>query len=363
MGSAARARLRLDTDSWIRTGADRGEIIVWTEGAREPRTLRLRRGLMGFEAHGDDFPAALAAYGAGRLPPLRGRVGLPRRYRVRPRIENLFDPHAEMMPVTPWLLALKDDETFDFAARAILGLLLEPASTVMERVDDDIVLRRSTDSISLDLLSDGYRSMLTLAVDLMSTFLKRFGSLSAAEGIVLVDEISAHLHPRWQMRVVKAFQAAFPRLQIIATTHDPLSLRGVGDSEVVVLRRDGERRVSRLPADDTPSVRGLRVDELLTSEIFGLNSTVDVKLDALYTRYYDLLASRARSSAELAALETARKELDQLRQFGTTRRERLALEAADRYLAEERDTADPDDRELLDEELRKELRAIWSGET
>lgn len=74
--------------------------------------------------------------------------------------------------------------------------------------------------MSLEQLSDGYRSIITLAADLTHYFMSRYGSMTAAEGLVLVDELGAHLHPQWQMRVVSAFRNAFPRLQFIATTHD-----------------------------------------------------------------------------------------------------------------------------------------------
>lgn len=357
MGDAARGRLRLDLDEWIRHAEADAEICLWLDGEREPRVLRLRRGRGSAEVIGPDVPAAIAAYGAGRLPPLRGRTGLPRRYRVRPRIENLFDPHAELMPATQWLLSL-DDATFDFAARSIRRLLLEPESTVLYREGSHVMLDRGPESRPLDHLSDGYRSVLTLAADLMSAFLMRFGSLDAAEGILLIDELSAHLHPRWQMRIVRAFKEAFPRLQVVATTHDPLCLRGLEEGEVVVLRRDARRRVYSLPQEEVPPVRGLRVDELLTSEIFGLNSTVDEEVDGLFDLYYDLLATRNDSHR----LEQVREQLDRIRQFGTTRRERLALEAADRYLAEEWDVSDTAHREALTHEMRRELRAIWSGE-
>jgi uncharacterized protein (TIGR02646 family) len=363
MGEKARARLKLgDLDPWIRHGAAEGQIVAWMEGALEPRTIVLRRGARQIVVEGDDMPAAMAAYGAGRLPMLRDPDHLPRRFRVRPRIESLFDPHTRLMPATRWLLSL-DPPTFDYAARAIHRLLSEPDSSWLQQDRDDVLLHRDRGPVSLRDLSDGYRAMLTLAADMMSTFLMRFGTLDAAEGIVLVDELSAHLHPRWQMRIVSAFRQAFPRLQVIATTHDPLCLRGLQDGEVIVLRRDTRtQRLYDLPPDEVPPLRGMRVDELLTSEIFGLNSTIDEELDALYHRYYELLARDGRAPGATDELKFLRAELDRHRQFGTTRRERLALEAADRYVAEEGGTSDPAERAVLSESLRSELRSVWAGD-
>src|SRR5690606_12707826 len=47
------------------------------------------------------------------------------------------------------------------------------------------------------------------------------------EGIVLVDELGAHLHPRWQLTLIQALKSLFPELQFIVTTHSPLLLGGL----------------------------------------------------------------------------------------------------------------------------------------
>ena len=52
------------------------------------------------------------------------------------------------------------------------------------------------------------------------------------EGVVLVDEIDLHLHPRWQRDVLKGLRAAFPKLQFIVTTHSPQVLSSVENRQV-----------------------------------------------------------------------------------------------------------------------------------
>jgi energy-coupling factor transporter ATP-binding protein EcfA2 len=361
MGSAARKRLKAPVRDWVRRGADRAEITVHTRGAIEPRVLRLYRESGRFEIEGDDTPAVLAAYGASRIPSPIDRGRLQRRYRVRPRVESLFDPHAELMPSRRWLQSL-DEPAFDFAARALLQLTLQHEAALVARTDTDVILERPQGRISLDQLSDGYRAMIVLAVDLMSVFHMRYGSMDAAEGIVLIDEIGAHLHPRWQMRIVDSFRTAFPRVQVIATTHDPLCLRGMADREVVVLRRTRDERVYVLPEEEVPPVRGLRVDELLTSEVFGLDSTVDTRLDEAFDRYYELLASDDRGAGAADEIAELRAFLDLHRQFGTTRRERLALQAADEFVSREGDVVDLSARRALSDDTRARLQAIWAGD-
>ena len=271
MGQEARDRLPLDAKGLVRRGEKEAEIIAYLRGALEPRRLRIAFDGGRFEVDGEDYPLAVAAYGVARVPSTRGwrRRG---KTTGRPRVENLFDPASPLVAADHWL-AERDEPSFDFCARAIRRLLLEPESTVVERKDGRVVLSTPDGPSDLGQLSDGYRSMIAFGCRHHEFLQTRYGSMDAAQGVVLVDEIGAHLHPRWQMRVVEAFRDAFPRLQFVVTTHDPLCLRGLtGARDVVVLRRTDDGQVYSLPREEIPSVRGLRVDELLTSEVFGLRA-------------------------------------------------------------------------------------------
>jgi len=362
MGREARRDLDLNPAALVRNGASEAEVVAHVRGEIDPRRLRIERG-GGMFVSGDDGPSAIAAYGAARIPSTSAPPFLAfGRRGTRPRVENLFDPGSGLTMAQRWLLDL-DGPSFDYACRALRQLLMEPEETVVEREDGRVILRTPDGPKHLDQLSDGYRSMIALAADLMSFFMSLYGSMDAAEGLVLVDELSAHLHPRWQMRIVAAFREAFPRLQFVATTHDPLCLRGLSSGrEVVVMRRTSAGRVFALPPEEVPSIKGLRVDELLTSEAFGLSSTVDPELESEFDRYYSLLSSHERTAEVEAEIEELKKTLDDHRQLGTTRRERLALEAADAYLAVERDLADGGERERLLEETKQRLQSIWAAE-
>ncbi|HZV75520.1 MAG TPA: AAA family ATPase [Conexibacter sp.] len=349
-----RRTVDLTPDQALHDDAERGSITVDVGGSAAPRRIHFRRGDTHFRATGgDDTPAVIAAYGAHR--PLGGAV--PQEHVGQPRVANLFSPERQLADAKAWLLSC-DEQAFNAAARALKRLL----------VKDDVVLRRDRDEIhldwdhgrssTLDQLSDGYRSMIGLAADLMLFLVGQWGSLEAAEGIVLIDEVSTHLHPRWQMRIVQAFRDAFPRLQFIVTTHDPLCLRGLRRGEVIVLRETRRGRVSAIT--DLPDVSGLMVDQLLTSEHFGLSSTIDPELERTFEEYYKLLADPQRD----AAAEQRRKELRALlaerRQLGFTRREEMALDAADEYLAGEPNIEDEPRRRLREDKARREIREIWA---
>ena len=90
-------------------------------------------------------------------------------------------------------------------------------------------------------------------------------------GIVMVDEIDLHLHPAWQMTVLKALAEALPNVQFIATSHSPL-LVGSIEWMNVILMEPGERQSSQPRRFEHP-VHGLNADQILTSEFFGMKST------------------------------------------------------------------------------------------
>jgi hypothetical protein len=213
--------------------------------------------------------------------------------------------------------------------------------------------------VSLEDLSDGYQSMLALVTDVMRVMLMSgWETMEQAEGVVLLDEIGSHLHPRWRMRVVDGLRATFPRVQFLASTHDPLCLRGLADGEVAVMSRDAQGRIRVVT--DLPPIRGLRADQLLTSEYFGLSSTVDPELEDLFNEYYMLLARARPSDTQRRRIEEIKGQLEPFRVLGDNRRERLMLETIDEFLATERFQS-VTGRMALKAAVKSRLREIWDN--
>jgi predicted ATP-binding protein involved in virulence len=95
-------------------------------------------------------------------------------------------------------------------------------------------------TMKVDLLSDGIRSMLAMAGDIAYRCIKlnpHFGIDAAKKttGVVLIDEVDMHLHPRWQQLVLSQLMAAFPNLQFVVTTHSPQVLSSVTSESIRVL--------------------------------------------------------------------------------------------------------------------------------
>ena len=353
MGGNQRRRLAIDARKYLRRRARKGLVQVYLSGSAEP--LELRWGFGDLEFTGpEEVPALLLGYGATRLLPRYGGTDPDLRL---VRVDNLFDPLLPLTDPTSWLLSL-DDQVFDEVAIGIGDLLALGTDEALLRSNGKVSLGRGRDQSEIQALSDGYQSMVVMSCDILRTVLTMWPQPALAEGIVLIDEIGAHLHPRWRMRIVGALRSLMPRVQFVVTTHEPLCLRGVLDGEVVVVRRNSESEVIVLT--DLPPVTGMRIDQLLTSEHFGLGSTDDPEVADLWQTYYALQgASTPLTDEQQADLERVRDRLDELEQFGTTERDRLVLTSAAEYIAERRETGDAVARAPA--EVTSELAKLWAA--
>ena len=86
-------------------------------------------------------------------------------------------------------------------------------------------------------LSDGYHVFIALVADIArrAVMLNEFDGADAparVEGVVLIDELDLHLHPRWQREALPRLREAFPRLQFIISTHSPQVLSSAENRQV-----------------------------------------------------------------------------------------------------------------------------------
>ena len=295
--------------------------------------------------------ANVLAYGSRRYYKpgrrVRARTGGPR---------GLFDPSWTLPHPDLWLKDLGPDR-FPEIARA-LGEILSlppPPAAFLKQDERGVYIVEGDLQTPLSRHSEGYRSIFATAVDMLRGLMGGVDVLDA-QGVVLIDEVETHLHPRWKMLVVSALRKALPRVQFILTTHDPLCLRGMGTGEVQVMLRDPDNRIGL--AQDLPDVSGMRIDQILTSEHFGMQSTLDPEFQALFDRYNALLRE-SRDKPELASeIDALRTTINARQRLGQTERERLMLEAIDKHLATR--VASAPVRQQQDAALEAQLDDIWS---
>ena len=126
--------------------------------------------------------------------------------------------------------------------------------------------------VPLAQVSLGYRTMCAWIVDIGWRLIERYPDSPHPlhePAIVLVDEVDLHLHPRWQRTVRETLARHFPGVQFIATAHSPLMAQSSLDDNVAVVRRSGDHAEI---VNDPTVIRAWRLDQLITSDLFGLDS-------------------------------------------------------------------------------------------
>ncbi|OON62474.1 TIGR02646 family protein [Massilia sp. KIM] len=246
--------------------------------------------------------AIVLGYGPHRyFAPAKGRRGASAADQVR----SLFDSQKALPDPSEWLKTLSGSQ-FDQVARTI--------RTILPTGDDDHLVNHSEYGICVlaqgqltpvSHLSEGYRSIFAMVTDICRSLLQYWSNLERARAVVLIDEVETHLHPRWKMRVMSSLRRAFPAVQFIATTHDPLCVRGMDDGEVTVLARDELGSVQIV--GDLPDVSGMSAEQILTSEYFGLSSTLDAEVHLEFAKLNERLQSRQAPDIGLEAKELIAK--------------------------------------------------------
>ncbi|MBW4475019.1 MAG: AAA family ATPase [Stenomitos rutilans HA7619-LM2] len=148
-------------------------------------------------------------------------------------------------------------------------------------------------------LSDGYRSILSMTFELIRQLAQVYGAKNIFDpgdktkvivpGVVLIDEIDAHLHPTWQRRIGIWFRTHFPKIQFIVSTHSPLICQAATVGTVWRLPKPGSNESGGM-------VTGQELDRLLYgnvldaygTEAFGANVTRSEESKQLLRRLAEL---------------------------------------------------------------------------
>ncbi|MCA9161612.1 MAG: AAA family ATPase [Planctomycetales bacterium] len=194
-------------------------------------------------------------------------------YHSMPRLArhlSLFDERIALTESLEWLKNLKfaklegrsDHNLFDDLVRFVNDSDFLPANVRLHDVSSRGVTFRDANDVDVDVmeLSDGYRSILSMTFELVRQMSLSFeadalfdpqnGGTVTPEGVVLIDEVDAHLHPSWQRTVGRWFCKHFPNVQFIVSSHSPLVCQSASEGSIFVLPRSGSRGEGRMLEGD-----------------------------------------------------------------------------------------------------------------
>ena len=132
--------------------------------------------------------------------------------------------------------------------KKIVGMFMQKMSETenvpkiyYSRLYNDLVYEEGKSIQPVSCLSAGYQSLLWMIMDIayrMATLNPRNFDYSKCEGIILIDEIDMHLHPKWQWNVIPALEQIFPNIQFIIATHSPIIISSCKKSNLVLIDDD-----------------------------------------------------------------------------------------------------------------------------
>lgn len=211
-------------------------------------------------------------------------------------------------------------------AKDLLGDGLLPHGMKISQITVDHVLVKDGRGVELLMrdISDGCRSVYATVLDLIHGMADVYGVaglfgrdsqnrvIVERPGVVLIDEIEAHLHPKWQMEIPEWLKVHFPQVQFIVSTHSPMVAQAADPNGIFVLpsQDDLGRRPRQLDAHEYEMIRLKRAEKTLLGTAFGLNDTRSKWANDRISAWKRLNA-KSKSGTQLSPSES--HELGQLR--------------------------------------------------
>jgi len=179
-------------------------------------------------------------------------------------------------------------------------------SKLLAEVRIRVKVRDCTGALTFKELSEGEQQLLTVLGLLRFT--------RENEALFLLDEPDTHLNPVWSLHyldLLKEVVGEQKTSQIIMATHDPLTIAGLTRNEVRVMVRDQKagKIVAEVPEHDP---RGMGVRGILTSELFGLRSDLDLATLQLLDEKRDLASKDQLTEPEKIRLAELRDQTDSI---------------------------------------------------
>jgi AAA15 family ATPase/GTPase len=176
--------------------------------------------------------------------------------------------------------------------------------------------------VSFEQLSAGYKGVITIICDLISRLSEKqqVESIADFQGVVLIDEVELHLHPKWKYNFMKKLRDTFPEIQFIVTTHSPTVILGASKEAVFykIYKEEGEVKISNQIANE-----GYTHNSLVSSPLFDLDTITSREYDKkrvssddyIYDKIHQVISLRIKediNTSEEDIMKLVNEELDKL---------------------------------------------------
>jgi predicted ATP-binding protein involved in virulence len=200
-------------------------------------------------------------------------------------------------------------------------IMTRPLRFVMDRVEAD----GTQHELRIEQLSEGYKIVIAMVADLAARMAEANPWMEnplGSDGIVLIDEVDLHLHPKWQRSILQDLHRVFPNVQFLVTTHSPIIVIGAANIAQIV-----NLNASQDDADEiAPYISDSNVGQVLLSNLFGMKSLQSPEWDSKIQERDQILAKQdltTEDEARLALLDNEMKGLTSLQDSNAIRSSQL----------------------------------------
>lgn len=221
---------------------------------------------------------------------------------------NSVDPRLSVSQLTRWIARQswvtyqqqnREAPVFTVVKQAIINCVEDAQNLYFDAALGEVVVEFSSGTRPFSNLSDGQRCMLAMVGDIAQKAAKlnpQLGGkvLEDTPGVVLVDELDLHLHPRWQQKVVEDLRSTFPKIQFICTTHSPFLIQSLRSGEELIM----------LDGQPTADLANMSIEEIAQGIQHVDNPHTSLRYAEMHgvAKYYlDMVESAATAPAEQLA--------------------------------------------------------------
>ena len=205
-------------------------------------------------------------------------------------------------------------------AKRLLQELLD-SDIEIDITPNKVIFKEDGFEVEFRNLSAGYKGVITIICDLIARFSEKqqVESIADFRGIVLIDEVELHLHPKLQYNFMKKLIDTFPKIQFIVSTHSSTVILGATENATFykVYKENGETKISQ-PMDN---IKNLMANNLSTSPLFDMetararNSDDKLKTDEdfIYTKIHEIVSQQMKGKKAIIEdeiVDLINKELD-----------------------------------------------------
>lgn len=337
-GSSALGDVLGNADEWVKNGkkfAEISAIIITSEGGERQLKLRITKGhhlreiieenretliLIDNAITKADRNYFVVAYGASRRLSRDENNFFNKSSKSRsPRSANilsLFNADAALISLTSWAMELdysKKGSGIRTVKNALNKFLVENVKfKAIDKKKKQLIFTTPDGEVPLEQLSDGYQNVAAWVGDLMFNITNTFKDYKdplKARGLLLIDEIDLHLHPKWQRLLHTFIKIHLPHFQIVASTHSPLTAQQAEEFELYALKREN-KKVELVPFRGDPSK--LLVHQILMTPVFGLPTDESLVVEQKKDEYDKLKSKKKHTKSEKTKLNSLAKEVKEI---------------------------------------------------